>query len=158
MLTLALVALLAAAQPPMAAAAGRAKAALLKKHGEGARARIERGVDQVAALWRKSDGDDAAFVKFLEEQFVAEPAQLELVLGRFEYALEQLDGHTLEINRELSRWTVLDVGPMIEVDKLLGAYDAGAHRSEDMFQSKIAFVALANFPLSTLADTLSQGP
>jgi hypothetical protein len=158
MTTLALVALLFAAQPPMGAASARAKAALVAKHGEAARPRIERGVDQVAAVWRKSDGDEAAFVKFLEEQFVADPAQLEALLGRLEYALEQLDGHFLEINRELARWTVLDVGPMIEVDKLLGAYDAGAHKSEDMFQSKIAFVALANFPLFTLAQTLEQGP
>jgi hypothetical protein len=158
MTTLALVALLFAAQPPMGAASARAKAALVAKHGEAARPRIERGVDQVAAVWRKSDGDEAAFVKFLEEQFVADPAQLEALLGRLEYALEQLDGHFLEINRELARWTVLDLGPMLEVDKLLGAYDAGAHKSEDLFQSKIAFVALANFPLFTLAQTLEQGP
>jgi hypothetical protein len=158
MTTLALVALLFAAQPAMDAAAARAKSALVAKHGEAARARIERGVDQVAALWRKSDGDEAAFVKFLGEQFVADPAQLEALLGRLEYALEQLDGHFLEINRELSRGTVLDLGPMLEVDKLLGAYDAGAHKSEDLFQSKIAFVALANFPLFTLTETLEKGP
>jgi hypothetical protein len=158
MLALALVALLAASPPPMAGAAARAKAALVGKHGEAARARIERGVDQVVALWRKSDGDEAAFLKFLEEQFVSAPTDLEAVLGRLEYALEQLDGHFLEINRELARWTVLDVGPMIPVDKLLGAYDAGAHGSEDLFQSRIAFVALANFPLFTLAETLDQGP
>ena len=39
-----------------------AKAALVAKHGEAHRARIERGVDQVASLWRESDGDFAAFV------------------------------------------------------------------------------------------------
>jgi hypothetical protein len=155
--TLALAVLLAV-QPPMGAAAARAKAALVAKHGEAARPRIDRGVDQVAARWRKSDGDDAAFVKFLDEQFVTDPAQLEAVLGRLEYALEQMDGHFLEINRELARWTVLDLGPMLGVDRLLGAYDAGAHRSEDLFQSKIAFVALANFPLFTLAETLDRGP
>jgi hypothetical protein len=155
--TLALAVLLVV-QPPMGAAAAQAKAALVAKHGEAARPRIERGVDQVAARWRKSDGDDAAFVKFLDEQFVTDPAQLEAVLGRLEYALEQMDGHFLEINRELARWTVLDLGPMLGVDRLLGAYDAGAHRSEDLFQSKMAFVALANFPLFTLAETLDRGP
>jgi hypothetical protein len=159
MLALALAALLAASpQQPMAGAAARATEALVKKHGEGARPRIERGIAQVAALWRKSDGDEAAFTKFLQDQFVSDPAELEAMLGRFEYALEQLDGHFLEINRELARWTVLDVGPMIELDKLLGAYDAGAHSSEDLFQSKIAFVALANFPLFNLAQTLELGP
>ena len=46
-----------------------AKARLIKKHGEGNRAAIERGVDQVAALWRASDGDLAAFC---EEQFLVD--------------------------------------------------------------------------------------
>ena len=36
---------------------------LVQKHGESQRPRIERGVRQVAALWRKDDGDLAAFVR-----------------------------------------------------------------------------------------------
>ena len=147
----------APAQTPMTAAAARAKTALVQKHGEGQRQRIERGVDQVAALWRTSDGTDADFVQVMQAQFVSKPADLDALFGRFQVAFEQLDGHFTEIGRELSRWAVLDIGPMIEIDKLFAAYDAGAHRSEDLFQSKIAFVALANFPLSTLTERLEKG-
>ncbi|HJZ83841.1 MAG TPA: hypothetical protein VKN99_01670 [Polyangia bacterium] len=149
--------------PPVAvptnlqAAAARAKAELLKKHGEAQRARIERGVDQVASLWRRSDGDEAAFVKFMNEQFIADPARLDATFDRFEEALEQLAGHFTEITRELSRHTVLDIGPVVEIDKLLSAFDAAAHLSEDLFESKIAFVALANFPLTTLDERLQKG-
>ena len=39
------------------------KAELVAKHGEAQRARIERGVEQVAAQWRQEDGDMAAFVR-----------------------------------------------------------------------------------------------
>ena len=50
------------------------KAELVKTHGEAQRARIEQGVDQVAALWRKDDGDLGAFVK---EQFLSEPLAID---------------------------------------------------------------------------------
>src|SRR5690242_19189440 len=155
-LTMALMTLLPPPAAPMQAAAARAKAALLQKHGERERARIERGVNQVASLWRACDrdersgarsgpppsgraaapacdGDEAAFVRFMEEQFVADPALLDATFERFEYALEQLDGHFHEISRELSRWAVLDIGPMIELDKQLGAFEAAAHAVEDLF-------------------------
>ena len=72
------------AQPPVAAPApskpgssiavmpetiAGAKKALIAKHGEAQRARIERGVSQVAALWRAEDGDLA---KFTTEHFLAD--------------------------------------------------------------------------------------
>jgi hypothetical protein len=126
MTTLALLAVLFAAQPPMGGAAVRAKAALVARHGEVARARIERGVDQVAAQWRKKRRGRGGVREFFEEQFVADPAQLESAAGSARVRA-RADGRALpEINRELARWTVLDLGPMIELDKLLGAYDAGA--------------------------------
>src|SRR5437868_10734971 len=61
---------------------------LIKKHGEPARARAERGVRQVAAYWRAQDGDLA---KFVEESFVPEPQQKAL-LDRFSLAMEQIEG------------------------------------------------------------------
>src|SRR5437868_4757957 len=41
--------------------------ALVKRHGEGQRARIERGMKQVAVLWRPQDGDERARRAFVEE-------------------------------------------------------------------------------------------
>src|SRR5436190_10379606 len=62
-----------------------AKAELLAKHpAEGGR--IERGLAQVAALWREGDGDLAAFAR---EHFLGEAKLLGETLARFEYAVEQ---------------------------------------------------------------------
>jgi hypothetical protein len=73
------------AQPPSpvtdAVAAG-AKAALVKTHGDGERARIERGVDQVRPLWRASDGDAAAFQAFAEAEFLPQGASLDATFAR----------------------------------------------------------------------------
>lgn len=125
------------------------KAELVAKHGEAQRARIERGVEQVAAQWREEDGDFAAFVR---EYFIADPKTLDETFARLERIFEQLDGHFNELGRELRWATDLDLGPLLPVDPLLAAYDPSAHVTDDLFQSKIGFVVLLNFPLTTLAE------
>jgi hypothetical protein len=125
------------------------KAELVAKHGEAQRARIERGVEQVAAQWREEDGELAAFVR---EHFIADPKALDATFARLERIFEQLDGHFNELGRELRWATDLDLGPLLPVDPLLAAYDPSAHVTDDLFQSKIGFVVLLNFPLTTLAE------
>src|SRR5207302_1628977 len=140
----------AAEKPPEAAAAPAAAArpdtaalvtALVQKHGEPSRARAERGVKQVAAYWRAEDGDAAALRGFVEESFVADPQQLEALLQRFSAASEQIGGHMLEIGRALRSWSDLELGPQMDVDQLFASLDVSAHLSEDLFSSKLAFVA-----------------
>ena len=142
------------AKPVAPAAVSAAKAALLEKHGDKHRARIERGVDQVASLWRESDGDLAAFCV---EQFAAEPAAVDALFARMESQVEQVDGLMLELARAMRWHTDVESGPMLSVDALLAAYDPGAHVTEDLFASKVAFAALLNFPLTSLADRLRDG-
>jgi hypothetical protein len=131
------------------------KAELVAKHGEPARARVERGVDQVAKLWRSEDGDLAAFVR---EHFIADPAVLDVSFARFEQVFEQVDGHIHEVGRELRRASDVDVGPLLAIDPLLAAVDPAAHLIEDLFAAKPGFVALLNFPLTTLAERDADGP
>jgi NAD(P)-dependent dehydrogenase (short-subunit alcohol dehydrogenase family) len=97
---------------------------LVAAHGEASRARAERGVSQVAALWRAEDGDLAAFVR---QAFLSDPAQLDATFARLERVLEQLDGHFNEMGRELRWATDLDLGPLLPVDPLLASVDPSAH-------------------------------
>jgi hypothetical protein len=143
--------------PALREAAARARRELTQKHGAAQRERIDRGVRQVASLWQSGDGDAEAFVRFLNEHFVADPKALDATLGRFEHALEQLDGHFVEIGREMRRHTELDLGPLLPVDRLFAAFDAGANVGEDLFRSRLAFAVLANFPLSTLKERIERG-
>src|SRR5205823_3980853 len=83
-------------------------ASLVRKHGEASRARAERGVRQVSAYWRADDGDAGALRAFVEDAFVADPQQLDALLGRFSAAFEQIDGHMLEIGRALRSWNELE--------------------------------------------------
>ncbi len=145
----------APADTPIAAqAVAAAKTACIAKHGDANRAAIERGLDQVASLWRASDGDLAAFCV---EQFVPEGKAKDALFERLQAFHEQMNGHFLELGRT-ARWnTEVDTGPMAPLEPLLAGYDPGAHVVEDMFASKVAFAALLNFPLTTLADRLRDG-
>ncbi len=145
------------------------KAELLRRHPSVEQAqpataeRISRGLQQAAALWRvdssaaageASDGDFAAFVR---EHYIVDASVRQATLARFEAAFEQLDGHLNEISREWRRPSETDSGPLLPLDALLSGYDPTAHVVDDLFANKLAFVALLNFPLTTLADRLRDG-
>jgi len=130
---------------------------LVAKHGAAQEARIRRGLAQVRSLWRPKDGDGDALARFAAKHFISDPEALTDTFRHLEYAMEMLDGHLNEIDREISRYQVLDGGTPRPVDSLLAAYSPGAHVLEDMFVSKVAFVVLLNFRLSTLEERLGQG-
>src|SRR5204863_2493284 len=48
-------------------------------------------------------------------------------------------------------------GPIYPFDELLNAWSPAAHVDDDLFQNKIAFVVLLNFPLTTLEQRLAEG-
>src|SRR5262245_14350934 len=130
-------------------------AAIVQKYGAGAEARATRGVAQVAALWRASDGD---LNQFCMDEFIADDAKLQRTFEHYEAVIEQLDGHFLEIGRELQRNKDVDTGPMLPLDERFASWDASAHMLDDMFDTKLAFVALLNWPLTTLDQRLTDGP
>jgi hypothetical protein len=142
---------------PLHAATQDAARDLVARHGEPERAAIERGVRQVAEAWRPADGDARALRTFLVANYLPEGPDRDATFHRLEAALEQLDGAGVETSRELSRWAVLDLGPMLPVDRLLSAFEPSAHLGEDLFATKLAFVALLHFPLTTLEERLQQG-
>lgn len=144
-----------AAMKKPAVDAAALKAELVAKHGEAQRARVERGVDQVLALWREEDGDAAAFIR---EQFLSDPKALDATFARLERLFEQLDGHMNELGRELQWYTDLDLGPLLPVEPLLASYDPSTNVTSDLFRAKPGFVVLLNFPLTTLAERVEQGP
>jgi hypothetical protein len=128
-----------------------AKKQLIAKHGDAKSADIERGVDQVAQLWRESDGD---FTAFCLEQYVPDQAGRDKLFERLQEINEQMRGHFLELGRT-ARWnTEVDTGPMAPVEPLLASYDPSAHSVDDMFKTKVAFAALLNFPMVKLADLI----
>jgi hypothetical protein len=130
---------------------------LVARYGEGVRARLARGLKQVANFWRAEDGDAAAFEQFVRTNFAGDQQTLDTMFARFQHNLEMVDGHMLEIGREFRQQSDLDLGPILPFDEMFAGYDASAHVTDDFFQNKLAFVVLLNFPLTTLEQRLTEG-
>jgi hypothetical protein len=128
---------------------------LVSKHGEAQKQRIERGIRQVSQFWRTSDGDAAAFEEFVKNNFISDSKILDETFKRFEFAFEALYGHLHEINLAFRKQSDLDIGPILPLDEILGAYDPYAHVNDDFFANKTAFITLLNFPLTTLQERLN---
>jgi hypothetical protein len=125
---------------------------LLDHYGPEHASRVRRGIDQVSLRWRRSDGDAEALETFVRTHFITDPKRLTETLGRFDDNLEVLNGHRVALRRHLRAPVDLDQGKPLPVDSLFFAYDPFAHAGEDAFASKLAFVALLNFPLYTVAE------
>jgi hypothetical protein len=131
--------------------------ALITLHGEEHRARIERGVSQSASLWREEDGDNERFLAFCREHFIAEQDELDKTFARFEHNIMLISGYLTELRRDLNIPLHLDTGPILPVDALFGQFSPAVHMLDDMFNTKLAFVAVLNFPFSTLNERIEQG-
>jgi hypothetical protein len=130
---------------------------LVAKYGEAQRPRIQRGLKQVADFWRAEDGDAATFEDFVRTNFAGDQTTLDALFSRMELILESIDGHMLEISRDLRQQSDLDLGLIYPYDEIMAGYDPSAHISDDLFANKLAFTVLLNFALTTLEQRLSEG-
>jgi hypothetical protein len=138
-------------------AAREAREALVARHGAGEADRVARGTSQVLRYWRAEDGDPSVLAAFLKAEFIPKGALLDQTFARLEFALERLGGYLNSLGRDLRQGADLEVGPLLPLDGRLAAWSVGAHVSDDLFANKIAFVALLNFPLTTLDERLAKG-
>jgi hypothetical protein len=130
---------------------------LIAKHGSSHAERIRRGVAQAAQRWWEEDGDAAAFSAFCEASFVTDPGELGRTFERIERILEQVDGHVYEARRELTRALDVDTGELSRVERLFADLDLAPHIDDGLFATKVAFLALLNFPVHTLQERLEHG-
>ncbi len=131
---------------------------LVSLHGEECRPRAKRGLAQASALWRASDGDEAAFGEVARTHFLADPERRDALFARTQRILESVDGHLLEVIRDLREHSDLDRGEILPFDEVMAGWDPSAHVLDDLFGNRLAFAVLLNFPLTTLPERLEMGP
>ncbi len=119
--------------------------------------RIERGVAQVANLWRKPDGTNDDFKTFCNEYFIADENELETVFNTISRNLEILNGHFNQITVSLLEPLHLDIGDIHKIDHIFGAYSVGAHLWDDFYKNKLAFIIALNFPNYPLSEKNELG-
>ncbi len=132
--------------------------AMLSSYGKDQQFRIERGVKQVASLWRDEDGSISDFEQFCMEQFISDPGELDMVFQKISRNMEILNGHYNKVSVDLQVPLQLDVGPIHDIDKVFGAYNPYSHLSDDFYNNKIAFSVALNFPNYSLQEKTELGP
>ncbi len=133
--------------------------ALCEKYAgtDGIEERAARGVEQAAALWTESDGTAAEFEAFCMENFVADPDERARMAAQLEQNFESLWGCFNKMNVDLNLPIHVDGPEPTPLDELFGAYSPSAHFNDDMFQQKIAFIVVLNFPFYTLEEKNTLG-
>ena len=106
----------------------------------------------------ESDGNSGAFAAFCRDNYIADPDIRHKTAIRFENALESIYGYYSEMGRDLGWHLTIETGPVLPIDYAFASFSPGAHLSEDLFQSKIAHIALLNFPLNSLETAAGSSP
>jgi hypothetical protein len=133
------------------------KTELLQKFGESEKFRVGRGVDQVAGLWRAADGNSTDFAAFCRENFAADGKPLQALFEKLAFYNEVLGGYFNAMSQDKDEPVDLDWGEITPVDVVMNGFDPSAHLSEDLFQNKLAFISLLNFPVYSLAEKTALG-
>jgi hypothetical protein len=131
---------------------------LVTRHGAAQGEAVRRGIAQVAARWRAEDGDAVAMAEFIRSNYAGSAAERDALFNRFSHNLEMIFGHAQEVSRELNTPSDLDTGPLPPYEASFAAWNPRAHLLDDWFANKLAFIALLNFPLRTLAERTELGP
>ena len=124
---------------------------------EGIGDRLARGVEQAAAFWTEANGTPAEFEEFCMENFVADPSERARMAAQLEQNFESLWGCFNKMNLDLNMPLQLEGPEPTHLDELFGAYSPSAHFTDDMFQQKIAFIVVLNFPFYTLEEKNTLG-
>ena len=108
---------------------------------------MNRGIEQVAALWRTEDGSADDFTQFVKEHYCGTDderlALFESLSRVLENCFESADKLTVELLRPTQLTNATD--PQVP-DWIMSAYSPLAHFSDDMFANKLAFITILNFP------------
>lgn len=118
---------------------------------------LSKGVRNAASFWKKEDGTAEAFQTYCIEHFQVTAEAKAKLFETIQRNLETINGHYNLISLNLKK-PVQEVGEeYTSIDEDFGAIDPYAHFADDLFQSKIAFSILLNFPFYSLQEKKTLG-
>ncbi len=120
--------------------------------------RIEKGIQQAVSLWREEDGSAEDFIQLCTQFSCKTADERKAVFDRLETNLELLSGSFNKMSVGLKIPLHVDEGEILEIDRIFGGYEPGAHLGDDFFTNKLAFITVINFPFYSLAEKTQQGP
>jgi len=118
--------------------------------------RVEKGLGQIAALWFAEDGTAADFIAFCSSNYIADEALRETTFNQISKHIETLYGYGNKMMVDLLLPSHVSGPEPLAVDLMFGGFNPSSHLTEDMFNNKIAFYVLLNFPVYTMSCLISQ--
>ena len=123
-------------------------------------ARMERGLQQAAALWTEEDGSAEDFKAFVEAHYARTEEERNALFESLSRMMEKLNESADMLTVELLKPTQLtNAGEPTDIDWIMSGYDTRAHLTDDLFANKVAFITILNFPFYSLEEknTLGRG-
>jgi len=118
---------------------------------------IKMGVQNAANFWKNTDGSQEEFKAFCTMNFKPTSDAKFKLFTSFQKNLESIYGHYNRISMDLKEPVQLVGEDYISIDESFAAFDPYAHFADDMFDSKIAFSVLLNFPFYNLQEKKKLG-
>lgn len=114
--------------------------------------RVEKGVGQVAALWFAEDGTAEDFILFCRDNFMGSDSLRDASFLQIAKHMETLFGFGNKMIVNMLLPSHVSGPEPLPVDLMFGGFNPISHLTEDMFNNKIAFYVLLNYPVYTLAE------
>ena len=131
---------------------------VLAAHSEADSCMVARGAEQVATLWRESDGTEEDYLALVTNSYVGAAEAKKQLYDRMVFILEQCAQSADRLNNTLQEpTTLIGKGEPIDVDWIISGYSPMSHFTEDMFANKIAHICVLNFPHYSLAEKNDLG-
>lgn len=118
---------------------------------------LQRGVTQAAALWQEADGSTEEFAKFVKANYATTAEARHELFGKLSKAFEVLLGTQNQVAVELSLPTILAGPEPTNIDYIMSAFNPYSHLWNDLYENKVAFITILNFPNYTLAEKNAFG-
>lgn len=125
---------------------------LIQKYGNEIKHRAEMGVSQAAKLWNETDGNEEIFVNFCLENFLGNEEKRDTTFQHLCFYFEAINGNYNQMSLSLQQYVQLDMGPVSKIDEMFAAFSPSAHNTDDLFENKIAFFIIINFPKYSLKE------
>lgn len=112
-----------------------------------------RGVQQAAALWTEKDGTPQDFDRLVADYYCTTDSERLVLFESLSRIFEQVYQSADMLTVELLRPTQLtNAAEPQEPDWIMSGYSPLAHFSDDMFDNKLAFITIINFPHYSLEE------
>ena len=133
-------------------------AACTQKHPMESEQSAPRGVAQARALWTEKDGSEADFEKLVADHLCQTDSERLVLFESISRILENVYQSADLLTVDLLRPTQLTNAASPQTpDWIMSGYSPLAHFSDDMFNNKLAFITIINFPHYSLEEKNSLG-